>query len=335
MLTVLGLTSAEQDLYEFLVPRSPMSMEALANSGIDDHLPTIDRLVRLGLVVRLPGQVAAIPPRLAFDALLHRRSAQLAETRRHLRALAMTAASPSVPHAAGDAVAPVYGAEAIARAVDMVQRSAEREVRAFDAPPYAANPLVANEVQMDLLANGTTYRTLYDRRGLEIPGRLQHVLGSLRCGEEARVVGNLPMKMMIADETVGIVPIADNAHVMHGMVVRDPTLMASLSTLFELRWTRAVPLSVYAAATSGPKLHVGTAAPTPAERSVLTLLVSGLTDSEIAAHLGWHERTVRKHVHAMKARLGATTRYQAGILAVKAGWLRGGGTDPDLPTRGR
>jgi DNA-binding CsgD family transcriptional regulator len=332
VLTDLGLTRAEQELYEFLVPRSPMSVEVLAGSGTGDRA-TIDCLVALGLVVRLPGHLAAIPPRLAFDALLHARAARLAEARRHLHALAMAAAQPRVPHSSCAAMEPVYGAAAIARAADAVQRSAKREVRAFDVPPYAGDPLAANETQVDVLADGMSYRTLYDRRGLEIPGRLEHILGSLRSGEEARVVGKLPTKMMMADESLGLVPFTDAAHVTHGVLVRDPTLLVSLSTLFELRWARAVPLNVYAAVTSDSASQVGVAPPTSTDRTVVALLALGLTDPEIAAHLGWHERTVRKHVHAMKTRLGATTRYQAGILAVKAGWLRGGGMAPGIPNK--
>ncbi|MEV1178920.1 helix-turn-helix transcriptional regulator [Nonomuraea sp. NPDC049784] len=51
------------------------------------------------------------------------------------------------------------------------------------------------------------------------------------------------------------------------------------------------------------------------------MLTAGLTDAAIAAHLGWSDRTVRRHVRAMMVRLDAHTRFQAGYQAVVRGWL--------------
>jgi DNA-binding NarL/FixJ family response regulator len=49
--------------------------------------------------------------------------------------------------------------------------------------------------------------------------------------------------------------------------------------------------------------------------------MSGLTDSESAAQLGWTERSVRSRIERMRLRLGTDTRFQAGYQAVRRGWL--------------
>jgi DNA-binding NarL/FixJ family response regulator len=57
------------------------------------------------------------------------------------------------------------------------------------------------------------------------------------------------------------------------------------------------------------------------ESALLGLLAAGLTDGAIARHLGTHPRTVQRRVRDLLDRLGAGTRFQAGIQAARRGWL--------------
>ncbi|WP_306216054.1 response regulator transcription factor, partial [Actinoplanes sp. RD1] len=59
----------------------------------------------------------------------------------------------------------------------------------------------------------------------------------------------------------------------------------------------------------------------PQERRLLALLASGSTDAVIAKTFGWSVRTVQRHLHELMERLGARTRFQAGMEAVRRGWL--------------
>ncbi|MGH2616417.1 MAG: response regulator transcription factor, partial [Thermomicrobiales bacterium] len=56
---------------------------------------------------------------------------------------------------------------------------------------------------------------------------------------------------------------------------------------------------------------------TARERDVLRLLVTGMTDKEIAAALKLGRRTVSSHVEAIRAKLGATSRTAAAAIAVR------------------
>jgi D-alanyl-D-alanine carboxypeptidase/D-alanyl-D-alanine-endopeptidase (penicillin-binding protein 4) len=60
---------------------------------------------------------------------------------------------------------------------------------------------------------------------------------------------------------------------------------------------------------------------TPRQREVLSLIVEGLDNKQIADRLGITERTARAHVSAVLERLGTTNRTQAAVAAIQRGIL--------------
>ncbi|WP_328772534.1 response regulator transcription factor [Streptomyces sp. NBC_00286] len=63
---------------------------------------------------------------------------------------------------------------------------------------------------------------------------------------------------------------------------------------------------------------------TDREGEVLRLMAGGLTNAEIAGHMGVGAATVKSHVAAVLAKTGARDRTQAVIAAYEAGFLKGG-----------
>jgi DNA-binding NarL/FixJ family response regulator len=61
--------------------------------------------------------------------------------------------------------------------------------------------------------------------------------------------------------------------------------------------------------------------PTSEESELLQLLQRGLKDRAIARALGIGERTVQRRLSRLMTTLGAKTRFQAAINAVRRGWL--------------
>ncbi|KQM61915.1 MULTISPECIES: response regulator transcription factor [unclassified Sphingomonas] len=61
---------------------------------------------------------------------------------------------------------------------------------------------------------------------------------------------------------------------------------------------------------------------TPRQNEVLDLLVQGLSNKMIGRRLGLSEHTVRGHVQALLATLGASSRSQAAFAARRLGLLR-------------
>lgn len=57
------------------------------------------------------------------------------------------------------------------------------------------------------------------------------------------------------------------------------------------------------------------------QKAILKLLATGLKDEVAARRLGISERTFRRHVAALMDGLGAQSRFQAGVLAARAGMV--------------
>jgi DNA-binding NarL/FixJ family response regulator len=58
-----------------------------------------------------------------------------------------------------------------------------------------------------------------------------------------------------------------------------------------------------------------------AERGVLSLLLSGMTDQAIAAHVGVGHRSVQRTVRRLMDLAGVSTRIELGWHAHRYGWL--------------
>lgn len=64
-----------------------------------------------------------------------------------------------------------------------------------------------------------------------------------------------------------------------------------------------------------------TGAPSEEGLAIVRLLSEGHTDDVIARHLGLSKRTYRRRFDKLMGELGATSRFQAGVLAARRGWI--------------
>lgn len=324
VLRILGVTAAEQALYEWLLERPVVPLETLDRSAADQPWrgqarALLARLEELGLALRLPGAPArfqAVAPDEVSDVLTLAGERALSRARARRARLAAVFHAGQHPHDAGGLVEILHGKQAIKQAFIDVQLSARHEVRVFDAPPYVDVPPLNEPVELELLRQGIHYRVIYDRRGLDDPGRLADFAQGLSVGEEIRV-STVPIKLVLSDHPLALLPVHPE-NVESAMLVRDPTLIEMLGALFEITWEQGVPLQVR---DGHPQLVEVGDAPSPVEGELLPLLAAGLTDAAIAAQQGCTERTVRRRISAMLRRLGAASRFQAGYQAIRRGWI--------------
>lgn len=63
------------------------------------------------------------------------------------------------------------------------------------------------------------------------------------------------------------------------------------------------------------------AEPSEDERRLLRLLATGVSDEVAAAELAWSRRTLERRLKVVMDRLEARSRFQAGCLASRLGWI--------------
>ncbi|NBE81543.1 helix-turn-helix transcriptional regulator [Micromonospora rubida] len=321
-LRILGLSDLDQSWYESLVVAGATEI-----TGNGDPA-SMARLEAAGLIVRLtaeePARWAVVPPDIALDPLLAERRRWLHDDRQRLAVLAERfrgrAGSDTDP---SQLVELIHGPDAVFQASEELIRGIRNEARVFDAPPYARDPLECNPTELEQLRRGVRWRAIYDRQAVAVPGRLAHLSHAIAAGEQARIT-TVPMKLLLGDQPLAMVPLRlQPVDIACTLLVRDSTLLSALSALFETYWERAVPFDVGI----GDKPLPNEDGPSGPERALMSLLMAGLTDQATADHLGWHLRTVRRHLSALLRRLDAATRFQAGYQAVQRGWL----TAEDVP----
>jgi DNA-binding NarL/FixJ family response regulator len=125
-------------------------------------------------------------------------------------------------------------------------------------------------------------------------------------GAEIRTVAQVPTDVTVIDETVALLA-RDRAGGDVAMVGL-PGVVDTVVALFERLWASGLPL------TEADELC-------GRERELLALLSAGYTDESAAARLGVSVRTVRRMMSTIMTRLGARSRFQAGLRAADRGML--------------
>ena len=188
--------------------------------------------------------------------------------------------------------------------------SARREVVSLETGHVAQppDPQSARELPVELVERGVRFRHIYAQAALELPGAAEMVRISQEAGWQCRVYPRLPMRLVLIDERVALLPLGPSG-TDGAALVRAPVIISTLRTYFELLWSRAVPVDG-----TSEKL-------TPEQDQALRLVLTGMTDSAIARHLGVSERTVRRYVQALLNELGAANRVALAVAALRDGWV--------------
>lgn len=352
MLGVLGLDEEEERAYRFLVERSPGSAAGVADGiGLDlfDATRVLAMLEAKGLVARAPGgDFVASPPAVALGALMVERQQELRRAELDLEALNGLYRQAVAERGSGDVIDVVRGAEAVAHRFAQLQRSAREEIQLFVRAGIA---VVSNddndEDETVAQARGVRYRVVLERAVLERPGFVSEAGKSVDRGMQLRVAKQLPVRLMIVDRDLGLVPLTSDGERQGpgALLIHSSPLLDALRSHFELVWQASTRLvlpgvdaqpaasgdgvasadgvaSVDDAGSGAGGLLGERAGDTlePLDATVLSLLLAGLTDQAVGSQLDISLRTVQRRVRHLMDRAGVDTRLQLGHQAARRGW---------------
>lgn len=313
MLEALGISDLAESIYRSLLADPGRTAAELSRSFGRSASATrraVAELEENGLLTRLPGRpvrLLAARPDTAIDLLVARRQSDLTALQANARALV---SEMSVERQPDELLEILVGQRAVADRFTQLVRGCERELLVIDRPPYAAPAEPTEEEVTTRLHEDVLVRGLYAPESLELPGALDAALRAVESGEQSRVHPKLPMKLAIGDRSVALLPLVLEDMVESALVVRKCALLDALMVLFELLWDQSAPL-----VPDAPELTE------PTDLGLLTLLAAGSKDETIARQLGVSPRTVTRRVGELLDQLGARTRFHAGVLAERHGWL--------------
>jgi sugar-specific transcriptional regulator TrmB len=320
-LAALGVGTPEELAYRVLLRGPSLRLNELAAAL---HVPPskaraiAEALTAKGLAVMLrqrPLVYRAVPPEIALDLLVRRQSEALSRA----GAAAMKLIEEFRPRSfqvagAGDVIEVLDSQERVLQAIAEVQRSAQRECLCLDKPPYVTGPPnTVDGAEIQGLARGVAYRTLIDVEAFDAPGVLERVRTCMQAGAQLRVASNLSLKLLIADDRAGLIPMSLQALGGPVLLLRASSLLEALREYFDLLWRQAAPLAL-ASEGSVRSDVAGARIPIDVDQ-LLPRLAAGLNDKAIASQLGVSPRTFDRRIDEFMHGLHARTRFQAGWLA--------------------
>ncbi|MEV6012242.1 helix-turn-helix domain-containing protein [Streptomyces sp. NPDC051976] len=316
MLDALGIPETAESLYRELLARpatSPAELAAAAGRDVSAVRRELRLLETHGLVARNPGRPVrfrALPPDLAVEVLALQRHRQIDQAR--MAAADLTRLWLAANREQQPAVELVRGGETNVQRFLQCQRASQDEVLTLDMPPYVSEGVARQtEVQLELMARGVRYRTVYDCAALADPEQLALARLLAQHGEQARVYDGLPLKLLVTDRSTALVPITLSEDRQSLALTRSPLLDALLA-LFEFLWERATPL--WSERSASAEL-------TDEDAQLLGFAAAGYTDLAISRKLGVNKRTIERRMSRLMTLLGARSRFQAGLQAGRKGLL--------------
>ena len=325
MLEVFGLDAVAQAIYDRFLTHSGEEVQELAEHlGLTESQVrgALDALIDAGFIRHGAGRLRAVDPEVGIESLLRREEGELALRQQALAARRASAArvlaelAQSRPKQAADSVNLLVGAEAMQREMEVLAKNVVSMVRT--TKPGSALPVESLEAARPLdeqtLLRGVAIRALYQDVVRKDPATFGYAQWMTELGGEVRTAPVLPPPMLLCDRTVAIVLVDPEERTCGALCIRAVSVVEMLITLFEQAWEMAVPLG----AERVQDVQAGLSA---SELELLKLLSGGLTDERAAKRLGVSVSTVRRQMASLMERLGATSRFEAGLRAAQRGWI--------------
>jgi HTH-type transcriptional regulator, sugar sensing transcriptional regulator len=257
-LMALGMTMYEARVYLTLIRRESFTAAQLARAaGVPRQriYDVLESLVHQRLAVMRSGRVAsyrAIAPDMAVGRLVDERRDALARLEqmagRLAEALTPTWSDGQTQTDPLDYVEVLRDPRAITVRFAQIQRQARKELLCFAKPPFLGLPsdnIEGLRVTRRLSRVGGSVRTVYTTDLLDDKETLEVVLRFAEAGEGVRIADKLPLKLVIADQSLVLFDMADpvaETGATTSLIIEHPALALTLRQAFSAIWDQAQPL---------------------------------------------------------------------------------------------
>lgn len=324
MLESLGLSTKTESIYRLMLANPQWGVaDIAAHLQISEHVVRagLDELADLALLRPSwdqPGALRPVSPQVGLAALLSRAESEVAERQRQIENTRAAIAAIAVEHHATrehDEVVSHTGLDEVRARLEELAQAAQTECVSF-TPGAAQRPDThqagksANQVALE---RGVTLRSVYQDSFRNDPATLSYVRWLSDLGAQTRSVPTLPMMMVIVDRKIALIPVDPSDSGKGALEIQAPGLVAAVHSLFEQIWAVATPF--------GAPDPVDANGLNPQELQLIKILAAGYTDEVAGRRLNLSLRTVRRMMAQIMERLGAQSRFQAGVQAMAEGWL--------------
>jgi DNA-binding CsgD family transcriptional regulator len=325
------LTDLEIQLYRALLAepgRGLSEVAAILGRPVSDLDKPVDALVSFGLV-RAEGHETflALSPMLAEATVLGAEDLELGARRASVEARrnAIRSLVPDWNKARAGAVQDVAvdvvsDQSAIANVLMHYADRCQNELLSV-APGRLPSTRVDGRTRVANIYSarrGIKTRALYQHSALRDRATRSYLNELAENGAKIRFASSVPGRSLVVDREVALLPIPTQDPGRHGLaVVREPNVIAWVVATFEQLWSEASPLEdVIHHQRDDTELDQTRAA-------ILRLMAEGEKDEAISRRLSISVRTCRRHIADYMTQVGATSRFQAGVIASRAGHTDG------------
>ncbi|MER5891360.1 helix-turn-helix transcriptional regulator [Streptomyces sp. NPDC001941] len=180
-------------------------------------------------------------------------------------------------------------------------------------PEELIDDMLLRDKEME--SRGIKVEALYLRRTAEVSYMAGYLADAVRPGREARTADYLPLRMLLFDDDVAVLPVNPEDSGQGALVVHGEVLVRSLHALYDYCWHNATPSHPVASGQAVDLVLDGQ------ERVIVRMLADGVKDEVIARRLGISSRTLSRTISSLMERLGAQTRFQAALRIAESGLL--------------
>jgi DNA-binding CsgD family transcriptional regulator/sugar-specific transcriptional regulator TrmB len=320
----LGLPRDAEQVYRLLLANPRWTLGDIAlKLGLPEQRvrECLDVLADLALLRPAgdgPSSLRAASPRLGLTAMLAEAEADVARRARQIDSIRAAINTIAAEHDATreqESITRLDGLDEVRSRLEEFATTVRGECLSFT--PGSAHPpdamAASKPLNQRILERGVTIKAVYLESFRNDPGTLAYARWLNGLGGLTRTSPTIPIQMVIVDRECALLPINPEDPRQGALEIRNTALVVALCAMFDQVWSVATPFGRTAARDSrGLNAQ---------ETEIVRLLSEGHTDESIARRLGLSVRSVRRVVAELTERLGASSRFQAGALAVRNGWI--------------